>query len=115
MRILAFPPPIFRDGRQKNIFGQANNKDNRKTFCTGIEYTLPLFIKLDLRLDTEGKTRLQFRREDLHVLKRLRFSFMLNTDKEYLAGIKYIVTKYFSLSSHYDSDLGLGTGITITY
>ncbi|MEO5782391.1 MAG: hypothetical protein ABIQ07_03915 [Ginsengibacter sp.] len=40
---------------------------------------------------------------------------MLNTDKEYMAGLRYIVTKYFSLSSHYDSDIGIGAGITITY
>jgi hypothetical protein len=40
---------------------------------------------------------------------------MLNTDKEYMAGFRYILTKYFSLSTHYDSDMGLGGGITITY
>jgi len=40
---------------------------------------------------------------------------MLNTDKEYMAGFRYIATKYISLSTHYDSDKGLGAGITITY
>jgi hypothetical protein len=40
---------------------------------------------------------------------------MINTDKEYMAGFRYIVTKYISLSTHYDSDMGLGAGITIIY
>lgn len=40
---------------------------------------------------------------------------MGNTDKEYMAGLRYIPTKCFSLSTHYDSDMGLGAGITLTY
>lgn len=31
---------------------------------------------------------------------------MGNTDKEYIAGLKYIVTKWVSLSTHYESDMG---------
>ncbi|GAB2841279.1 copper resistance system multicopper oxidase [Ferruginibacter profundus] len=100
---------------EKNIFGQVNDKDNRKAFCIGLEYTLPLLVKADARFDTEGKLRLQLMREDVPVSKRLRFNFMVNTDKEYMAGLRYAFTKYFSVSSHYDSDMGLGAGITITY
>lgn len=44
-----------------------------------------------------------------------RFSMMINTDKEYMAGLRYIATKYISVSTHYDSDMGLGAGITFTY
>ena len=40
---------------------------------------------------------------------------MLNTDKEYMVGFRYIIKKYFSVSTHYDSDMGLGAGITVTY
>jgi hypothetical protein len=40
---------------------------------------------------------------------------MINTDKEYMAGFRYVASKYFSLSTHYDSDMGWGAGITITY
>ena len=54
-------------------------------------------------------------REDIPVSKRVRFNFMLNTDKEYMAGLRYVVSKYFCLSSHYDSDMGLGGGITLNY
>jgi hypothetical protein len=47
--------------------------------------------------------------------KRLRFNIMLNTDKEYMLGLRYIVHKYVSVSTHYDSDMGLGAGLTLTY
>jgi hypothetical protein len=40
---------------------------------------------------------------------------MWNTDKEYMAGFKYIIRKWFALSTHYDSDMGYGAGVTITY
>ncbi|MDB5000055.1 MAG: copper oxidase [Mucilaginibacter sp.] len=54
-------------------------------------------------------------RDDVPISKRLRFNIMVNTDKEYATGLRYIVTKYFSLSTHYDSDMGLGGGLTLTY
>ena len=57
-----------------------------------------------------GKFRFQFGREDIPVTKRLRFNTMINTDKEYMSGLSYIATKYISVSSHYDSDMGLGAG-----
>ncbi|WP_205942737.1 hypothetical protein [Pedobacter psychroterrae] len=43
------------------------------------------------------------------------YNRMGNTDKEYMAGLRYIMTKYFSLSTHYDSDMGYGGGINLTY
>jgi hypothetical protein len=54
-------------------------------------------------------------RNTFEVSKRLRFNIMVNTDKEYATGLRYIVTKYFSFSIHYDSDMGLGGGLTLTY
>jgi hypothetical protein len=41
-------------------------------------------------------------------------AFMVNTDKEYMAGLKYIVGKYW-ISTHYDSDMGLGFGVNLNY
>ena len=54
-------------------------------------------------------------RDDIPITKRLRASMMINTDKEYMLGLRYIVNKYFSISTHGDSDMGLGAGLTITY
>lgn len=100
---------------EKNWFGQKSNKNNRHTVVAGIAYTLPTLTIADFRVDGDGKFRFQLSREDITITPRLRFMWMLNTDKEYAAGFRYIVTKYFSLSTHYDSDMGLGAGITITY
>ncbi len=98
-----------------NIFGQANTKDDRAVICAGVQYLLPMLLRLDARVDMEGKLRLQLGREDMALSKRLRFNFYVNSDKEYMAGFRYIVTKYFSLSTHYDSDMKWGGGITIQY
>ena len=100
---------------EKNWFGQVSNKNNRHTVVAGLAYTLPMLVIADARIDGNGKYRFQLSREDISVSPRLRFSWMINTDKEYAAGFRYILTKYFSLSTHYDSDMGLGAGITITY
>ena len=108
------PKNIF-GSEEKNLFGQTSNKNNRKTIVAGVAYTLPMLLVADARVDGNGKFRFQLGREDIPITKRLRFSMMINTDKEYMTGLRYIVTKYFSVSSHYDSDMGLGGGVTITY
>ncbi len=100
---------------EKNWFGQSSNKNDRKTIVAGIAYTLPTLTVADLRVDGNGKFRFQLSREDIPVTPRLRFAWMINTDKEYMAGLRYIITKYVSASTHWDSDMGIGAGITITY
>jgi CopA family copper-resistance protein len=111
------------EGSPKNIFGsekynwfnQKSNKNNRHTAVVGIAYTLPLLIIADARVDGDGKFRFQLSREDISITPRLRFGWMINTDKEYMAGFRYIATKYISLSTHYDSDMGIGAGFIFTY
>ena len=108
------PKNIF-GSEKNNWFGQKSNKNDRKTVVAGIAYTLPMLFVADARIDGDGKVRFQLGREDIPVSSRLRFNMMINTDKEYMAGFRYIATKYISLSSHYDSDMGLGVGLTLTY
>ena len=108
------PKNIFGNER-KNWLGQTSNKNKRSTVVAGIAYTLPLLFTADGRIDGNGKLRFQLGREDIPITNRLRLNIMLNTDKEYTAGFRYILTKYFSLSTHYDSDMGLGAGVTFTY
>jgi FtsP/CotA-like multicopper oxidase with cupredoxin domain len=100
---------------EKNAFGQTSNQNNRKAFVAGVEYTLPMLVKAQARIDSKGKFRFQLGREDIPLTPRLRFGAMWNTDKEYMAGFKYIVRKWLDLSTHYDSDMGFGAGITIVY
>jgi hypothetical protein len=99
----------------KNMFGQISNKNDRKTFTVGVQYTMPWLLLADARVDGDGKFRFQLSREDIPVTSRLRFALMGNTDKEYMIGFRYIVSKWFALSTHYDSDMGLGAGLTLTY
>lgn len=100
---------------EKNLFGQINTQDQRAVACLGLIYVLPWFVESDLRVDHEGRVRLQFTRDDIPVTSRLRLWGMWNTDFEYSAGSRYILTKFWSLSAHYDSDMGLGGGIAFTY
>ena len=100
---------------KKNLFGQTNSKNFRQVVHIGVEYTLPMLLVADGSIDTEGKLRFQIKREDIPISKRLRFNFMANTDKEYMFGFRYIVNKYFNLSTHFDSDMGFGAGITLVY
>lgn len=103
------------DEIEKNSFGQVSNKNNRKTFVAGVQYTLPMLIVADARVDGDGKFRFQLSREDIPLANRLRGNFMWNTDKEYAAGLRYVLSKWLALSTHYDSDMGLGAGIAIIY
>ena len=100
---------------EKNMFGQLTNQSNRKAFVVGVQYTLPMLVTAEARLDSKGKLRFQLKREDIPVTSRLRLNLSGNTDREYMAGFSYAVSKYFSLSTHYDSDMGYGGGLTITY
>jgi CopA family copper-resistance protein len=103
------------DYEKANLFSQNNTKDNRSLFSIGVDYTLPMLIKFQTEVFTNGNIRMQLMRENIPISKRVRVSFMANTDKEYMVGLKYILTKYLSLSTHYDSDMGFGIGMTITY
>ena len=106
---------ITKSSEYRNMFGQVSNKNDRKTFVVGVEYTLPWLVLADARIDGDGKLRFQLSREDIPITRRLRFNMMGNTDKEYTLGFRYIIAKWFALSTHYDSDMGLGAGITLTY
>ncbi len=107
----------FRTGEndETDIFGQSNRVKKRRVATLGFHYTLPMFLLLDARIDHTGRTRVELSREDIALTSRLRLNLMANSDKEYAIGGRYILTKCFSLSSHYDSDMGFGAGVTITY
>jgi hypothetical protein len=102
-------------GREKYLRTNAVRSTTVGRFASGWNTHLPMLITADARLDTKGRLRFQLGREDVPVSPRLRFSFMVNTDKEYMAGLRYVVTKYISASTHYDSDMGYGAGLTFTY
>ncbi|MEO5943877.1 MAG: multicopper oxidase domain-containing protein [Ferruginibacter sp.] len=108
------PKNIFGN-EEKTFLGQNSNELNRKTITAGITYTLPMLVLADARIDGNGQFRFQLSRNDIPVTARLRLNWMINTDKEYMAGLRYIVGKYISIGTHYDSDMGIGAGVVFTY
>ncbi len=92
------------------------NRWKNEIFGTfGFEYTLPMFVKADVRLNTEGKFRLQLKRDDLALTKRLRFDGYWNSDKEYDVGLRYILSKRLQISGNYFNHYGFGGGLTFNY
>lgn len=103
------------DEKEENIFGQTNTKDNRALLSIGVNYTLPMLVIAQFELYQDGNIRFQLMREDIPISKRMRAGFMVNTDMEYMIELRYIVNKNMGLRTHYDSDMGLGVGITLNY
>ena len=103
------------DNQEKNLFGQSNTKDQRSVFSVGVNYILPMLVTAQAEVFTDGNVRLQLERKDMPISKRLRLNFMVNTDKEYMVGGRYILTRNISLSTHYDSDMSFGAGLTFNY
>ncbi len=100
---------------EKNLFGQTNTKDQRAVLSLGAEYTLPMLLMLQGEVFSDGNVRFQLMREDIPLTPRLRWAFMINTDKEYMTGFKYIATRNIGITTHYDSDMGIGFGATLNY
>lgn len=100
---------------ERNLFGQKNTKDNRAQFSLGFAYTLPMLIVLQAEVYQDGNVRVQLSREDIPISRRIRGRFMVNTDKEFMVGVDYIFTKNFGARLHYDSDMGIGVGFSVTY
>lgn len=100
---------------EKNLFGQVNTKDERRQISLGVAYVLPMLVTFQTEVYQDGNLRLQLMREDIPLTKRMRGEFMVNTDKEYMLGARYIVNKNMGLKTHYDSDMGFGIGIYLNY
>lgn len=103
------------DEIDKNLFGQKNTKDNRLQFSLGVAYTLPMLIILQTEIYQDGNARLQLKREDIPISKRVRAAFMVNTDYEYMFGLHYVAGKNLGFRTHFDSDMGLGVGLMLNY
>jgi len=103
------------DEQETNLFGQSNSKDSRKLFSIGFNYTLPMLLVFQAEVFHKGDIRFQLMREDIPISKRLRAGFMINTDKEFMADLRYIVSRNTGIRAHYDSDMGFGAGLSLNY
>ncbi len=100
---------------EKNLFGQTNTKDQRAVLSLGAKYKLPMLVEFQGEVFMDGNVKFQLMREDIPISPRLRWAFMVNTDKEYMTGFKYITTRNLGISTHYDSDMGIGFGVSLNY
>ncbi|WP_294347627.1 multicopper oxidase domain-containing protein [uncultured Sphingobacterium sp.] len=103
------------DKHEKNIFGQVNKKDSRKALSLGFMYTLPMLVNFQAEVYHDGIVRLQLMREDIPISRRIRGDFMVNSDREYMMGLNYVITKNMAFRTHYDSDMGFGVGLSLNY
>lgn len=103
------------DEVEKNLFGQRNTKDKRSVLSVGVNYVLPMLVTAQAEIFTDGNVRFQLERMDIPLSRRLRMNLMVNTDREYMAAVKYIFTRYIGATAHYDSDMGFGLGLTLNY
>lgn len=100
---------------QRNLFGQKNSKDNRILATLGVSYVLPMLIVIQFEVFHNGNVRFQIMRDDIPISRRFRLAFMVNTDFEYMVGLRYIITKNIGVRTHYDSDMGFGLGLSLNY
>lgn len=100
---------------EDNLFQQTNTKDGRSVAHIGFQYTLPMLLVADLRFDTDERFRLQLMREDIPLSPRLRLDMMGNSDLEYMGALRYILSKTWGVRAHYDSDMGWGVGVVVSY
>ena len=103
------------DEQEKNLFGQKNKKDSRAVVSLGVMYTLPMLVNVQAEVYHDGIFRMSLMREDIPLSKRLRGGFMFNSDFEYMADLRYILTRNIGIRTHSDSDMGFGIGMTLTY
>lgn len=99
----------------KSWFGQNVMPKNENVAIAGIRYILPFLVTADANIDHNGKVLLELGREGIPISPRIRGSFAVNSDKEFDFGLKYIVQKWVSISTNYDSEFGFGAGLTFMY
>lgn len=105
----------FRKNKTLPLTGKFNTKDNRRVFDVGFYYMLPMLVRSEWRIDQYGKLRLQLERRDLPLSNNMFLDLRVNTDKEYTVRLRYMVNRFTSISTNYDSDYKWGIGLTFHY
>ncbi|WP_018628576.1 multicopper oxidase domain-containing protein [Niabella aurantiaca] len=100
---------------ERDLFGQQFEHDGKLRYNIGFAYTLPWLVILQTQLDTRGQVRVELGREDIPLSKRLRGAFSLDTRREYMGGLRYIVNRNLSVSANYNTGYGFGGGLVLTY
>ena len=80
----------------------------------GVQYVLPLLIKTDLQLATDGHVELEVSSE-LQLTERLQMEWEASTDEEYRVGFAYEFNKKLALAAGWDSEEGWGVGARLNF
>ncbi|MGK0189975.1 MAG: FtsP/CotA-like multicopper oxidase with cupredoxin domain [Verrucomicrobiales bacterium] len=84
----------------------------------GFTYRLPYMVETRLAMDSEGDLRANLGRQ-FQLTSRLsvfgEIQYDTNTQWQYSAGASYVLTKQLALTSAYDSDHGIGAGISFSF
>ncbi|SFC38774.1 copper-resistance protein, CopA family [Kaistella jeonii] len=96
-------------------FGQNVMPKNQNVAIAGIRYILPMLVVADASVDQNGKVVFDLSRENIKISPRIRGNFSVNSDREFDFGLKYVVQKWVSVSTNYDSEFGFGAGLTFMY
>lgn len=100
---------FYAGGKSERERHQTKNRG-----IVGVEYTLPLFLKADLRVNTKGRCRFGLSNEH-QLTERLSFDWKWNTDKEYTLELHYAITKQLLISGNYDSREKFGVGLSLRF
>lgn len=99
----------------ENLFGGPNTREDRRALNIGLRYTLPFLFVIDGHIDPNGELHASLMREDIALTPRLRLDLMGNSDLEYMGRFRYVLSRNIAASMRYDSDMGLGVGVALTY
>ena len=113
--LAAFVGYDYRRNSNLPDFSKPNSKDKRNVFDAGFYYLLPMLVRSEWRVDNSGRFRFQLERRDLALSNNFFTDLRVNTDKEYTVTFRYQFSRYFSLSTNYDSDYKWGAGLTFHY
>ena len=108
----------YHFGRFMSAFAGAEDKkhdgESASKAIAGIQYTLPMLIGSEWRVDDEGDFRLELDSQ-LQFTRRIGFDWRWNTDEEYRYGLFYNISKRWSLNLNKDSVYGAGVGMSFLF
>jgi hypothetical protein len=104
--------------RYFNLFTGVNFTNDFERVIFGMRYLLPLNIESALRVDSEGKFRIELAQE-LQLTSRFGIfgdiEYDTESKEEWLFGGKYTLSKNTALTAQYHSDFGAGAGVAFRY
>ncbi|MTI31770.1 multicopper oxidase domain-containing protein [Xanthovirga aplysinae] len=109
---------VIYGGRDlQEILNDNGNQDVRRVEprgVIGVRYLLPFFISSDLSIDTKLHPLLELSGE-IPLFSRFNLEWSANTDREFQAGIDYVISRNLSLVGNYSTEFGWGGGLGLRF